>query len=128
MGDSRTTRAMRRRPALVISCATFACLFQSVYANTKASNTCNAVDEMDLCKDLDVVVLTHKATFANLQAGDYTGKVKETYEVGYGIALGIYNTTAKAYKFGCSVTSSIKARRSVTVEFKGSAYTSLAAS
>merc|ERR1712196_766961 len=41
----------------------------------------------------------------------YTGDVKDVYEKGYGKAIGIYDTTKKAYNKGCSVASTASTRR-----------------
>merc|ERR1712227_1103822 len=41
----------------------------------------------------------------------YTGDVKDVYEKGYGKAIGIYDTTKKAYTKGCSVASTASTRR-----------------
>merc|ERR1712159_264054 len=52
-----------------------------------------------------------------LTAAQYTGVQKTVYERGYGVALGIFNTTTKQYEQGCSVSSAVKSRRAVKVEF-----------
>lgn len=118
------------RLPVVLSCVVLACFLARPAAaddaDTNARKVCNASEEMDLC-EADAAIITHKATFANLQAGDYTGKVKETYEVAYGIAIKIYDVAAKQYRFGSSVTSSVTTRRSVSVKFVGSAHHSMAA-
>jgi len=56
-----------------------------------------------------------------LTAAQYTGVQKTVYERGYGVALGIFDTTTNQYKQGCSVSSAVKSRRSVKVEFTATA-------
>jgi len=56
-----------------------------------------------------------------LTAAQYTGVQKTVYERGYGKALGIFDTTTNEYKTGCSVSSAVKSRRSVKVEFTATA-------
>jgi len=56
-----------------------------------------------------------------LTAAQYTGVQKTVYERGYGVALGIFDTTTNQYKTGCSVSSAVKSRRSVKVEFTATA-------
>jgi len=51
-------------------------------------------------------------TFAHLSSPDvWVGDLKLTYEVGYGITLGIYDTANAVYKAGCSVDSTASAAR-----------------
>merc|ERR1711934_168168 len=56
-----------------------------------------------------------------LTAAQYTGAQKTVYERGYGFALGIFDTTTNTYKTGCSVSSAVKSRRAVKVEFTATA-------
>jgi len=118
---------------VVLICVVVACFLAAAAAaaaddnaDTNARKVCNASEEMDLC-EAAAAIISHIVTFDNLQAGDYTGNVKETYEVAYGIAIKIYDAAEKRYKFGCSVTSSITTRRTVSVKFVGSVHHSMAA-
>jgi hypothetical protein len=60
-------------------------------------------------------------TFSNAlaaSAGAWAGDIKNTYEVGWAISIGIYDEAATTYQTGCSVTSEVSARRGVSVIFK----------
>jgi len=46
---------------------------------------------------------------ANVSA--YTGDVKKVYEVGYGITVGVYNSTNNSFKSGCNVLSTANSAR-----------------
>jgi len=70
--------------------------------------------------------IKHSMTFA-LAAKDWKGDTKLVYETAYGIAIGIYTTTTKAYKPGCSITSAITTRRSIKVQFTAKVSSSLSA-
>jgi len=50
-------------------------------------------------------------------AAAYTGNVKTVYETAYGVTVGFWDTTANAWKSGCSVTSAVTGRRAITVTF-----------
>merc|ERR1711988_1260536 len=54
---------------------------------------------------------------ANVDA--YTGDVKDVFETGYAIAIGIYDDTSNEYEAGCSVDSTASAARraGVAIEF-----------
>jgi len=91
-----------------------------------SSSFCSGNDT-DLC-DPDATTISHSVTFSSLaNAAAYTGTVKTTYEVGYGLGLGIYDQSSESYAFGCSV-SSTAARRAATVAFTGSVHHTLATS
>jgi len=63
------------------------------------------------------VKISQSIQFTSLSsASEWNGNIKNVGETGYGIGLGIYDTTAKAYRASCSVTSSAS-RRAVTVSF-----------
>lgn len=72
-------------------------------------------------------VITHDLTFAKLTNDQWEGDTKAVYEVGYGIGIGIYDETKKDWKANCKVTSKIKARRGITVEFKATVPSTLSA-
>jgi len=55
---------------------------------------------------------------AGIEASAYTGDVKTTYEAAYAVTIGIWDSTAKAMRSGCSVASSVTSRRAVTVAFE----------
>jgi hypothetical protein len=59
-------------------------------------------------------------TIAISDASQYTGELKTACETGYGIMLEIYDKSSNSYHTGCSVTSSVPARRSggVAVNFQ----------
>jgi hypothetical protein len=51
--------------------------------------------------------IRQRLRFKSLTAAKYTGVIKRNYEIAYGIGLGIYDTTTKAFAAGNSVTSSV---------------------
>jgi hypothetical protein len=57
-------------------------------------------------------------TFASLVPASYTSDLKVGYELGYGIAISIYDTSAQRYKGNCMVSSALGQRRGTTVEFQ----------
>jgi len=58
-------------------------------------------------KALRIKRIKQRLKFKALTAAKYTGLMKTNYEIAYGIGLGIYNTTAKAFTAGNNVTSSV---------------------
>lgn len=66
--------------------------------------------------------VTQKVSFANLASGDWTGVVKQVYEVAYGSVLGIYDLNLKRYNTGCGVSSSVDTRRSITVTYSATVH------
>jgi len=55
-------------------------------------------------------------SFTALSLSDWTPDTQAVYETAFGINIGIYDETAKAYKAGCSVTSTAS-RRALAVSF-----------
>lgn len=72
--------------------------------------------------------IVQEVSFTKIAAADWKGDVKAVYETGYGISLAIYDTAAKKYKTGCSVSSQATAARraGVKVAFTASVENSLA--
>jgi len=65
-------------------------------------------------------------TFTGVQASDYAGDVKTTYEAAFAVTIGIWDSSAKAMRPGCSVTSSVTSRRAVTVTYEATVTDALA--
>jgi len=63
------------------------------------------------------VTIEQVFAFSTLLLSDWTTDVQAVYETGFGINIGIYDETAKAFKTGCSVSSSAS-RRGLSVSFK----------
>ena len=63
-------------------------------------------------------IISQTMKFGDLSAAQYVGDTKTTYEVGYGISIGVYNSSANppGYLLGATVNSSV-ARRSISVTF-----------
>jgi len=56
--------------------------------------------------------------FADMPTSQYTGAVKKTFEVGFGINIGIYDTGKSQFKAGSLVRSSLSGRRSMAIRFE----------
>jgi len=58
-------------------------------------------------------------TYAHIHADDWNGASKIVYEIGYGIGIGIYDLSAspKAFKKGCSLTSTFSGKNGITVTY-----------
>merc|ERR1711998_291006 len=54
--------------------------------------------------------------FSQLSGSDWSGDVASVYEVGYGIAVGVYNRASNQFKAQCSVSSALN-RRALAVTF-----------
>jgi len=89
----------------------------SSYASSAAGNT--ASGSATTSKKITTVKQVVTFTIAG-GASNYKGDVKEVYEKGYGKAIGIYDTTKKAYTKGCSVSSTAARRTDVKVTFTAS--------
>lgn len=69
--------------------------------------------------------VSKQMTFNALSIADWSGDTKHVYEWGFGIGIGIYDVSAKAYKPGCSVTSTAS-RRAISVAFTAQVSAALA--
>jgi len=70
--------------------------------------------------------ISQAITFTGVQASDYAGDVKTTYEAAYAVTIGIWDSSAKAMRPGCSVASSVTSRRATTVTFEATVTDALA--
>merc|ERR1711904_319772 len=94
----------------------------SSYASASGAaggNVASASGSATAAKKITTIKQTVTFTLAG-GAAAYTGDVKEVYEKGYGKAIGIYDTTKKAYEKGCSVASSASRRTDIKVAFVAS--------
>merc|ERR1711934_1167974 len=72
-----------------------------------------------------VITLSDSTTAADYNSA--SSDVAKTYNAGYGVSLGIFDTNTGTYSSGCTVTSSA-ARRGVSVTMKASVSAALASS
>jgi len=69
---------------------------------------------------VQIRTISQAVIFNALSAGDWVGDLKTTYEVGWALAIGIYDEIATTFHTGCSVSSSLAARRGTSISFTAS--------
>lgn len=88
----------------------------SAYADQQAGMKCLHGS----CLPVVYATMTQELTISSLTASDFNGWTKLAYQIAYGIAIGIYDTDAGAFKPDCDVTAAVSRRSGITMIFTAS--------